>query len=82
MKSLQNIIEKLPSVCNTRVDTLDGDTSFKSGVRDDIRNLSNVIFTNPDMLHLTILPRHANWKLFLQNLKTVVVDGGGFLIYR
>ena len=32
------------------------------------------IFTNPDMLHLTILPREESWRRFFQNLRFVVVD--------
>lgn len=34
----------------------------------------NVIFTNPDMLHLAINPFHAKWEEFFKNLKYVVVD--------
>ncbi|HBR22097.1 MAG TPA: DEAD/DEAH box helicase [Nitrospiraceae bacterium] len=34
----------------------------------------NVIFTNPDMLHLAINPFHAKWEGFFKNLKYVVVD--------
>jgi len=34
----------------------------------------NVIFTNPDMLHLAINPFHAKWEGFFRNLKYVVVD--------
>lgn len=32
------------------------------------------IFTNPDMLHLTILPQEERWRRFFRNLKFVVVD--------
>lgn len=32
------------------------------------------IFTNPDMLHLTILPREETWRRFFSNLRFVVVD--------
>ncbi|MCG2814046.1 MAG: DEAD/DEAH box helicase, partial [Thermodesulfovibrionales bacterium] len=34
----------------------------------------NVIFTNPDMLHLAINPFHAKWEEFFKNLRYVVVD--------
>ena len=35
-----------------------------------------MIFTNPDTLHITILPNEEKWRSFLKNLKYVVVDGG------
>jgi DEAD/DEAH box helicase domain-containing protein len=34
-----------------------------------------VIFTNPDTLHITIMPNEEKWRSFLKNLKYVVVDG-------
>ncbi|MFP4477452.1 MAG: DEAD/DEAH box helicase [Desulfatibacillaceae bacterium] len=34
----------------------------------------NVIFTNPDMLHLGFLAHHHNWESFFANLRYVVVD--------
>ncbi len=51
----------------------DGDTptSQRSRIR---RNPPNVLFTNPDMLHLGILPSHERWAEFFANLKFVVVD--------
>jgi len=51
----------------------DGDTqaSQRSRIR---KNPPNVLFTNPDMLHLGILPSHESWSEFFTNLKFVVVD--------
>jgi DEAD/DEAH box helicase domain-containing protein len=51
----------------------DGDTSSsqRSRIR---RDPPNVLFTNPDMLHLGILPNHEKWSEFFANLKFVVVD--------
>ena len=37
----------------------DGDTA--SSKRITIRNTSNIILTNPDMIHLGILPHHPAW---------------------
>jgi DEAD/DEAH box helicase domain-containing protein len=34
----------------------------------------DVLITNPDMLHLGILPHHDDWRVFLQHLAYVVVD--------
>ena len=55
------------------VDTFDGDTEKEERRR--IREEASVILTNPDTLHLNILPNSRLWRRFLQNLKFLVVDG-------
>jgi DEAD/DEAH box helicase domain-containing protein len=50
----------------------DGDTPLEH--RREIRRAANVILTNPDMLHVGLLPNHDRWGDFLANLGTVVVD--------
>jgi DEAD/DEAH box helicase domain-containing protein len=50
----------------------DGDTPRAE--RAAIRRRSNLIITNPDMLHVGILPNHAAWGDLLANLAFVVVD--------
>ena len=50
----------------------DGDTPSEK--RRIIKRSANLLFTNPDMLHLGILPHHTNWCEFFQNLKFVVID--------
>ncbi len=50
----------------------DGDTPRNE--RAAIRKRSNLILTNPDMLHVGILPHHDNWDDLLANLAFVVVD--------
>jgi DEAD/DEAH box helicase domain-containing protein len=50
----------------------DGDT--KREERAAVRRRSNLILTNPDMLHVGILPHHARWGDFFANLAAVVVD--------
>lgn len=51
----------------------DGDTTPYR--RKKIREvLPNVIFTNPDMLHLAINPFHSKWENFFKRLQYVVVD--------
>jgi DEAD/DEAH box helicase domain-containing protein len=50
----------------------DGDTPRDD--RPQIRRRSNLILTNPDMLHVGILPHHKNWGDFLASLGWVVVD--------
>ena len=50
----------------------DGDTPAER--RWQIRKWANVILTNPDMLHVGVLPHHDRWGDVLHNLRFVVVD--------
>ena len=50
----------------------DGDT--ESERRWQIRKWANVVLTNPDMLHVGVLPHHDRWGDVLSNLRFVVVD--------
>jgi DEAD/DEAH box helicase domain-containing protein len=50
----------------------DGDTPAER--RWQIRKWSNLILTNPDMLHLGVLPHHDRWGDVLHNLRYVIVD--------
>ncbi len=50
----------------------DGDTPAER--RWQIRKWSNLILTNPDMLHVGVLPHHDRWGDVLHNLRYVVVD--------
>ena len=50
----------------------DGDTP--RGERAAIRKRSNLILTNPDMLHVGILPHHDAWDDLFANLAFVVID--------
>jgi DEAD/DEAH box helicase domain-containing protein len=50
----------------------DGDTPREA--RGQIRKSANVVLTNPDMLHVGILPNHAAWAELFANLAVVVID--------
>jgi DEAD/DEAH box helicase domain-containing protein len=50
----------------------DGDTPRNERLA--IRRKANLVLTNPDMLHVGILPHHEAWADFLGNLALVVVD--------
>lgn len=50
----------------------DGDTPREA--RREIRRSANVVLTNPDMLHVGILPNHAAWAELFSNLAVVVID--------
>ncbi len=60
---------KLP---RTRAAIYDGDTPGER--RWQIRKWANLILTNPDMLHVGVLPHHDRWGDVLSNLRYVVVD--------
>lgn len=52
--------------------TYDGDTPGRDRRR--IKREAQVVLTNPDMLHVGILPYHHTWADFLRNLEFVVLD--------
>lgn len=53
-------------------DCYDGDTPQSQRRR--IRREAQVILTNPDMLHIGIMPYHQNWSDFFRNLRYVILD--------
>ncbi len=55
-----------------RADIFDGDTPGRE--RPGIKRSSQILLTNPDMLHLGILPNHRTWARFLRGLRYVVLD--------
>ncbi|WP_433513414.1 DEAD/DEAH box helicase [Nonomuraea sp. CA-143628] len=59
-------------VTQLRAACFDGDTPFEE--RTWVRQHANYVLTNPDMLHRSILPRHAQWSSFFRRLRMVVVD--------
>jgi DEAD/DEAH box helicase domain-containing protein len=50
----------------------DGDTD--PDARSWARRHGTVVLSNPDMLHVALLPHHARWATFLMRLRYVVVD--------
>jgi len=52
--------------------TFDGDTP--QAERAEIRKRARIILTNPDMLHVGILPNHGSWSRLLHRLRYVVID--------
>ena len=59
-------------LAGVRAAIYDGDTPPER--RRQIRGWANLVLTNPDMLHIGVLPRHDLWGDFLHNLRFVVVD--------
>ncbi len=52
--------------------TFDGDTPRAE--RSEIRKRARIVLTNPDMLHVGILPNHQSWSRLLRHLRYVVID--------
>lgn len=69
-RSLKDLVSYMPGLEDVMVETFDGDTPMSE--RNAIREQARIIFTNPDMLHITILPQEERWRTFLKNLKFVV----------
>lgn len=65
-------LEMLGSTLGLRAGTYDGDTPQTQ--RASIRKLANAVLTNPDMLHVGILPGHENWTRFFKSLRLIVID--------
>lgn len=55
-----------------RIVIYDGDTPLHQ--RAAARNNAKILLSNPDMLHMAILPHHTLWAEFLKNLRFVVID--------
>ncbi|MFT4108927.1 DEAD/DEAH box helicase [Propionicimonas sp.] len=55
-----------------KVSALDGDSDLAE--RRFARDFAQVVLTNPDMVHRSVLPRHQQWIRLLSTLRYVVVD--------
>jgi len=63
------LLEQFPEIS---VNAYDGDTP--KHIRKSIRAKSQIIVSNPDMLHLGTLPYHLEWGDFFSKLDFVVID--------
>ncbi len=74
-EKFKNLIAKLPNLFTHHPHLLaqfDGDTPYS--LRSKILQNAQIILTNPDMLHHTILPRHSRWGQFFSNLRYIILD--------
>jgi DEAD/DEAH box helicase domain-containing protein len=66
------LTEAVPALRDVAPSSYDGDSPTE--VRRFARERSRWIFSNPDMIHLSLLRNHARWAVFLRNLRYVVID--------
>lgn len=73
LRAFEELTSTLPKSARPSVAVYDGDTTPYQ--RKKLRqNPPNVLITNPEMLHLAILPHHETWSTFLAGLTHLVVD--------
>ena len=73
LAALDRLCACWPASARPRAALYDGDTTdhFRRKIR---RDPPQILITNPEMLHLAILPHHEQWAAFLAGLSHVVVD--------
>ncbi|WP_235896515.1 DEAD/DEAH box helicase [Oceanidesulfovibrio marinus] len=73
LKAFNELTSSWPESARPRAAIYDGDVSDYA--RRKIReNPPHALLTNPEMLHLALLPYHEKWSTFLAGLSFVVVD--------
>lgn len=72
LRTAQALTDAVPALASVAPTSYDGDSP--TDVRRFARERSRWIFSNPDMIHLSLLRNHARWAVFLRHLKFIVVD--------
>ena len=72
LRTAQALTDAVAALGAVAPSAYDGDSPAE--VRRFARERSRWIFSNPDMIHLSLLRNHARWAVFLRNLRYIVVD--------
>jgi DEAD/DEAH box helicase domain-containing protein len=72
LRAAHALITAIPRLRDVAPTAYDGDSPAE--VRRLARQRSRWLFSNPDMVHLSMLRNHARWAVFLRALRFVVVD--------
>lgn len=72
LRAAHSLTAAVPRLADAAPAAYDGDTPAE--VRRFARERSRWLFSNPDMIHLSMLRNHARWGVFLRGLRYVVVD--------
>ena len=72
LRTAHSLTTAVPALADVAPTSYDGDTPTE--VRRFARERSRWLFSNPDMIHLSLLRNHARWAVFLRGLRYIVVD--------
>lgn len=72
LQSVMRLVREIPELGGIHPAPYDGDTPVES--RSGIRDHSRFVFTNPDMLHVSVLGAHQRWARVLRKLQYIVID--------
>ena len=72
LRTAHALAAAIPGLADAVPSAYDGDTPAE--VRRFVRERSRWLFSNPDMVHLSLLANHARWAVFLRGLRYLVVD--------
>ncbi len=72
LRAAHEMAAAVPGLTDAAPTSYDGDTPAE--VRRFARERSRWLFSNPDMIHLSMLRNHARWSVFLRGLRYIVVD--------
>src|SRR3954449_4289907 len=72
LRTAHSLTTGVAALADVAPTSYDGDTPVE--VRRFARERSRWLFSNPDMIHLSLLRNHARWAVFLRNLQFIVVD--------
>lgn len=72
LRTAHELTATVPRLADVAPTAYDGDSPPE--VRRFARERSRWLFSNPDMIHLSLLRNHARWAVFLRGLRYIVVD--------
>jgi DEAD/DEAH box helicase domain-containing protein len=72
LRTAFSLTSPVPTLRDVAPTAYDGDAPLE--VRRFARERSRWLFSNPDMVHLSLLRNHARWAVFLRGLRYIVVD--------
>lgn len=72
LRTAHELTSAVPRLADVAPTAYDGDSA--SEVRRFARERSRWLFSNPDMIHVSMLRNHARWAVFLRGLRYIVVD--------
>jgi DEAD/DEAH box helicase domain-containing protein len=70
----QDQLRRIRMLAGRQVETASYDGDTPALARQLARQKARVLLTNPDMVHVSLLPRHERWGDFFHNLRYVVID--------